>query len=215
VKDALASVSTILFLALRFSLATACLVLAFHRPLFNRKYSPGSIRAGILVGGFLFAGYLLQTLGLRLTTAPKSAFLTGLGTVMVPLLAMLVYRIRPRVAEIGGVLLASAGTALMTLQGSIGSINPGDLFTLGCAAAFPMHIVAVGHYSCEIPFELLSVVQIGTAAVFSLGLFWWVERPFVQWRPGVLFAIVVTGVLATALAFTVQAWAQSHTTSTR
>jgi drug/metabolite transporter (DMT)-like permease len=215
VKEALDSVSTVLFLALRFSVATLALLLVFRRPLANRRYPPGAVRSGVLVGLFLFAGYILQTLGLRLTTAPKSAFLTGLATVMVPLLAMLVYRIRPRAAEIGGVLLAAAGTALMTLQGSIGSINRGDLLTLGCAVAFAMHIVAVGHYSRDVSFELLSVTQIGTAAALSLSLFWWVEPPAIHWRPSVLFAILVTGVLATALAFTVQAWAQRYTTSTR
>ncbi len=47
-----------------------------------------------MIGVFLFCGYLLQTLGLQSTTPPKSAFLTGLATVMVPLLAALVYRIR-------------------------------------------------------------------------------------------------------------------------
>jgi drug/metabolite transporter (DMT)-like permease len=35
------------------------------------------------------------------------------------------------------------------------------------------------------------------------------------WRPSVVAAVLVTGVLATAMAFSVQAWAQRYTSSTR
>ena len=75
-KTALLDVSPILFLALRFSLATVALLVAVPRRLAgggaqNRRARPGSAGAGVLVGIFLFSGYLLQTLGLRLTTRPE------------------------------------------------------------------------------------------------------------------------------------------------
>lgn len=215
VKAALASVSPVLFLALRFALATAALLVVFRRA----RPAPGGYRkalfAGALTGTFLFAGYLFQTLGLRLTTAPKSAFITGLSTVMVPLLAALVYKIRPRVSELAGVIVATAGLGLMTLESAIGPVGRGDLLTLCCAAAFAAHIVTLGHFSDEMSFELLSAAQVGAAAVWSLALFWWVEIPQVLWRPAVVWAILITGLAATALAFTIQAWAQQYTTSTR
>jgi drug/metabolite transporter (DMT)-like permease len=174
-----------------------------------------SVGAGVLIGSLLFAGYLTQTLGLRLTSAPKSAFITGLCSVLVPVLAAVAYRIRPQVAEVAGLLVATVGMALMTLNGSIGAISRGDLLTLACAFAFAAHIVTLGHYSGTVSFELLSVTQIATSAVWSWSLLWWMEKPRVQWRPSVVCAILVTGLLATALAFTIQAWAQRYTTSTR
>ena len=64
-------------------------------------------------------------------------------------------------------------------------------------------------------FELLSVAQMAPPPCWSWALFWWVETPHVEWRPAVVCAILVTGLLATALAFTIQAWAQQYTTSTR
>src|ERR1019366_8524555 len=94
VKSALHQVSPLLFLASRFSVATVALAVMFR----GRWRAPDAPRvtvqmvaAGAMIGLFLFAGYLLQTLGLQSTTAPKSAFLTGLATVMVPLLGALVY----------------------------------------------------------------------------------------------------------------------------
>jgi drug/metabolite transporter (DMT)-like permease len=224
VKSALGGISSLLFLALRFSLATVALALLFRKPLVLRSTWKG-LGAGVLVGTFLFLGYLFQTLGLRLTSAPKSAFITGLTSVMVPLLGSFVYRNRPRISEWCGVLTATAGLGLMTLPGAglsgaqlpgaFGGINRGDVLTFFCAIAFAAHIVTLGYFSRRIGFELLSVAQVGTAAVLSLALCGWVETPHVEWQPEVISAILVTGLLATALAFTVQAWAQKYTTHTR
>jgi drug/metabolite transporter (DMT)-like permease len=173
----------------------------------------------VLVGSFLFLGYLFQTLGLRLTSAPKSAFITGLTSVMVPLLGSFVYRIRPRISEWFGILTATAGLGLMTLPGvgpaGTAAINRGDVLTFFCAIAFAAHIVTLGHFSRRMGFELLSVTQVGTAALLSLGLCGWTETPHMEWRAAVLSGILVTGLFATALAFTVQAWAQKYTTHTR
>ena len=214
VKSALAGISPLYFLALRFSLATVALLVLF-RGVGKGARDWKSVGAGVLIGSLLFAGYLTQTLGLRLTSAPKSAFITGLCSVLVPVLAAVAYRIRPQVAEVAGLLVATVGMALMTLNGSIGAISRGDLLTLACAFAFAAHIVTLGHYSGTVSFELLSVTQIATSAVWSWSLLWWMEKPRVQWRPSVVCAILVTGLLATALAFTIQAWAQRYTTSTR
>jgi drug/metabolite transporter (DMT)-like permease len=216
VKSALGYVSPLLFLAIRFTVATVALVLLFRGTWkWRRRASIKMFGAGCLAGVFLFAGYALQTIGLRLTTAPKSAFLTGLATVMVPLLGALVYKLRPRISEVLGVLIATFGMALMTIEGPIDSIGRGDLLTLGGAIAFAAHIVTLGHFSEKISFELLSVTQVGAAAVSSLTLFWWAETPRFQWHPVILWAILITGLFCTALAFTIQAWAQRYTTSTR
>lgn len=220
VKSALREISPVLFLAIRFSLATAALLALFRGAWLGR--SPKSPRvtgkmlaAGGMIGIFLFTGYLLQTLGLQTTTPPKSAFLTGLATVMVPLLGALVYSIKPQISEVAGVLAATLGMGLMTLEGPIGSIGRGDLLTFGGAIAFAAHIVATGHFVEQIGYEVLSITQVGAAALAALTLVWWVETPRIEWQPLVVWAILITGLLCTALAFTIQAWAQHYTTSTR
>jgi len=214
VKAALSDVSPILFLALRFSLAALALLALFDRAA-KQSWSWTAAGAGTLAGVFLFSGYALQTLGLRFTSAPKSAFLTGLTSVMVPLLGALVYRIRPQASEVAGVLVATAGLGLMTLEGVTRSIGRGDALTLLGAIAFAAYIVTLGHFSGQMSFELLSVTQIAAAAVLAIATFSWAETPRLAWRPAVVWAILVTGLVCTALAFTIQAWAQQYTTSTR
>jgi len=214
VKSALSDVSPILFLAMRFSLAALALT-AIFRGAGPSPWSWKAAGAGALAGSFLFSGYALQTIGLRFTSAPKSAFLTGLTSVMVPLLGALVYKNRPQVSEVVGVLVATVGLGLMTLEGLTGSIARGDLLTLIGALGFAAYIVTLGHFSGQMSFELLSVTQIAAAALWALALFSWAESPRLEWRPAVVWAILVTGLICTALAFTIQAWAQQYTTSTR
>ena len=215
VKGALAGISPILFLALRFSLAALVLLAIFRRRPGARAVAWAEFHAGVLVGALLFLGFLLQTLGLEFTTAPKSAFLTGLTSVAVPLVAALVYRIRPQRSVLLGLLTATAGMSLMTLGGPIGSMNRGDVLTLGCAVAYAGHIVTIGHFSEKMSFETLSLIQVATAAVLAGALFWWLEPARIAWRPSLVAAILVTGLLCTAWAFTVQAWAQQYTSSAR
>jgi drug/metabolite transporter (DMT)-like permease len=214
VKAALGQISPVLFLALRFSVAVLALLVLFRGP-GKGPFTWKAALGGSLCGVFLFSGYLLQTLGLRVTSAPKSAFLTGLTSVVVPLLASLVYKTRPQVSEVAGVLVATVGLGLMTLEGSIGAIGRGDVLTLLCAIAFAAHIVAVGHFSERMSFEFLAVTQVGTAAVLGSSLFWWAEKPHIEWRPAVVFAVLITGLLATAFAFTILSWALQYTTSSR
>jgi drug/metabolite transporter (DMT)-like permease len=214
VKAALADVSTFVFLALRFVLAAILLALIYRGAVRRQGLGPG-----LLAGGLLFTAYLFQTLGLEMTTPSKSAFLTGLSIPMVPLASSLVYKNRPRLLEVTGILIATVGMMLMTLPAGFPlgrfEIGRGDLLSLLCAVTFALHIVVIGHYSPFVGFESLAVVQIATAAMLGSALFWFAEPIRLHWSGRVAAAVLITGVLATALAFTAQAWAQQYTSATR
>ncbi|MCP5115841.1 MAG: DMT family transporter [bacterium] len=216
VKFALADVSTLLFLALRFLLAGLVLTVAYRRRL-SGAFAGGALRlrGGLLAGVFLFGGYAFQTFGLRQTTPSKSAFLTGLAIVMVPVIGALVYRVVPRLSEAVGVGIATVGMALMTLDGSDLGVNSGDVLTIVGAVFFAVHLLVVGRYSPRDGFERVSVAQVTMAAALALSTFWWGEEPYIEWSFTVLLALGVTGLFATAAAFTLQAWAQQHTSPTR
>jgi len=214
VKQALADVSTLLFLAIRFGLATIALVIIFHRRFRSANLSR-SFRAGAIAGFFLFSGYVLQTFGLKYTTASKTGFITGLYIPLVPLLGSLIYRKLPRAAEVLGITAAFAGMALMTVQSDILSVNKGDLLVAGCAVAYAFHILVLGRFAGSSDVGVLTVAQIATAMLASSATFWWAETPRIQWTPPVAIALGVTSLLATALAFSVQTWAQRYSSPTR
>jgi drug/metabolite transporter (DMT)-like permease len=212
VKRALDDSSAILFVALRFLIATLVIAWLFRRRLYRDRVA---IRGGLLAGICLFAGYAFQTAGLKLTTPSKAAFLTGLSIVMVPLLNSLVYRVYPHVSEAVGVVLATVGMGLMTLQGDTGGVSRGDFLVILGALAFAGHIVTLGHYSRIAPFESLAVWQLATTAALGMATLWWMEKPFLRPTPIWWFALLVSSLISTALAFTIQAWAQQVTSATR
>jgi drug/metabolite transporter (DMT)-like permease len=214
VKRALDDASPLVFLSLRFAIAALALALIFRGRWNLERRLAASIGGGCVAGLCLFAGYAFQTAGLKYTSAAKSAFLTGTSIAMVPFLAAAVYRRRPELSEILGVLVVSAGMGLMTLEGQSLTLERGEWLTLLCAAGFAAHIVALGYYAKRVSFEVVAVMQVAVAGLLAGGTFWWMENPFLRWSAGVLVALVITGLLATALAFSVQAWAQQYTSAT-
>lgn len=216
VKEALEQVSTLLFLGLRFAIAAAALALIF-RGKGSRAHGKRSteLRAGLVMGCFLFCGYFLQTAGLRSTTAAKAGFITGFYIPLVPVIGAIVNRRLPHLAEAAGVVMATIGMTLLTLSPGSLSAGKGELLMLGCSVAFAIHILLLGHYSKRVSYERLSVYQIATAASLSGLTFWWAEVPRWHLTSGVVVALLLTSLLATAFAFAVQTWAQQFTTPTR
>ena len=93
VKQALDDISTLLFLTLRFSIASVALLLLFWNKLRTEDQNfRHSIRGGVMAGVCLFSGYVLQTFGLKYTSAAKAGFITGMYIPFVPLFGALVYR---------------------------------------------------------------------------------------------------------------------------
>jgi drug/metabolite transporter (DMT)-like permease len=110
--------------------------------------------------------------------------------------------------------------AMMTLPVSgfdvgVFGIGQGDLLSILCAVTFALHIVLVSHYSPVMGFETIAVTQVAVAAVLGLGFFGFAEPIRLHLSAGVAIAVLVTGLLATAVAFTTMAWAQQYTTATR
>jgi drug/metabolite transporter (DMT)-like permease len=210
VQNSLSEISPLAFLACRFSLAAAVLFL-LNRNTFRRA----AILPGIVTGVFLFAGYAFQTIGLQSTTASKSAFLTSLSVPMVPFAAALVYRKAPSRREILGLVFASLGMILLTIPNQLNQISRGDVFSFFCAVSFAAQVVAVSHYAGRGNFGTFVTMQMITVTALSLATCRWAEPFFFRPTRAAYFAIAITGLLATALAFSIQAWAQQFTTVNR
>ena len=206
VKDALVLATPSAFVAVRFTLAGILLFVLVSRG------RPGLAVTGrgLLLGIFLYTGYLFQTTGLVYTTASKSAFITGFAVVIVPFVqAMHGFKIRK--ATVLGAALGLAGIYLLVMPRGLASVNRGDALTLIAACAFAVHIVLVGVYTRRFPFRQLVSLQILTVGVLAF-LSWPLGMPFrITWTVGLVMAVLVTALLATALAFSIQNWAQQFT----
>jgi drug/metabolite transporter (DMT)-like permease len=219
VKDALQDASPLLFNLLRMTLAFIALAIVNHRQL--RHITRTTLLSATVVGLFLAAGYQFQTAGLARTTAAKSAFITGLVVVFVPLFTA-IPALRPASAHAPrwttaiGALLAFLGLLLLTtpagttFQNLFTSISLGDGLTLLCAVAFAGHLLSLAHTSHRIPTGQLATLQIGAAAIIMAITLPLGGTPHITVTPRLLIALAVTSLFATAAAFTIQSWAQQH-----
>jgi drug/metabolite transporter (DMT)-like permease len=211
VKDAVAIYPLFAYLALRFAFASGTLALPGARRL--RALGRDGALAGILAGALLGAGYALQTAGLERTTVSSTGFITGMYVVLTPLLALVVLRLHVGRGAWLGVVLATAGLALLAgvHRGSL----LGDLLVLAGAAVYSLQIVLMERYAPRYDAIAFTLVEMLTAfgglLAIALALR---DVPFPHgWT--VWGALLVTGVFASALAFLAQVWAQRRTTAAR
>lgn len=218
VKAALDDASPLVLNSARMVVA-ALLLGIFYRKKIALLTKP-AMAAGVLAGTFLFAGYAFQTSGLKLTTPSKSAFLTGTSSVLVPIALVAIWRVRIHLWRVVGIVLALAGLFLMTVPGGpagladFANVNLGDLLTIGCAICFTFHVIFVGRASQRFPFEQVAFLQVAAAAILMTLSTPLLEHPYFRPTPTVITAVLITGILCTAVAFSVQSWAQQFTPAT-
>jgi len=217
IKDALHDITPLYFNAVRMLLAAACLLLFYRRHL--GKLERSTLLYGALLGVLLWLGYGFQTSGLVYTTPSKSAFLTGLSVILVPVFLTVIWRRKVNRWTVLGVVTAFVGLYLLTVpQGEgvfdLSSVNRGDLLTIGCAIAFGFHIIVLGRATKHHAFEQMAVLQTTFAAIFMTVTGPLLENGHAIWSARVIWAIVITALLCTAVAFSIQAWAQQFTPPT-
>jgi drug/metabolite transporter (DMT)-like permease len=196
-RDSVAAASPTAFLSVRFGIGAAAL-LGYARLRLARP--EGLLRPSLLAGGALLVGYLLQTVGLQYTNTSTSAFITYMLVVLVPVFAAIQHRALP--ARRVMIAVAVTTTGLWLLTGGVDSVGKGELLTLGCAAAYALHILLVGRFANRFNAIWFTGVQL---AVVSVGCFvpgllqGGYDFGLVAWR-GALY----TGIGASAVALTLQ-----------
>ncbi len=221
VKAALLDVSPLLFNLIRMLLAFVVLAAWSWGKL--RSSTRRDLRAGAAAGLFLGLGYQFQTAGLTRTTPTKSAFITGLVVVLVPLLGAIPGVHPPQMQPtrwngFAGALLAFAGLILLTTPphsaALLSGIGIGELLTLGCAFAFAGHLLTIARVASTLDARRLGAIQVGAAACLMLVTLPLDSRPVLHWNATVVWALLITSLIATAAAFTIQSWAQKHISAT-
>lgn len=205
VKDAISQYPTLPFLGIRFILAALVMVIAVRR-----LPTRAVLRVGIPIGLALAAGYLLQTVGLQTTSAGNAGLITGLFVVFTPLLEGLLGTHVPRRTFVAAV-VALCGASLLAGAGGTG-FHLGDVLVVGCALAFGAHIVMLGRWGPGLPAAPLAMVQMLVAGLLFAGA----GAPQMSVPPTAVWpALAVTAVLASALGFLIQTWAQMHISASR
>ena len=207
VQDAIAELPTMAFLAYRFLPAALLMAAAFWAPV--RRLSREGWRAGALMGVFLTAGYVFQTLGLERTTVSNTGFITGLFVVLTPVLGALF--LRERISGVAWVAAGASALGLYLLSGAGGDFElRGDGLVFLCALSFAAHILATSRGVGSHDPGALVVVQLAVCGVACLAIAALAGDLETPRGETVWSALVVTSLVASALGFFVQTFAQQH-----
>lgn len=211
-KDALSSVSTYNFLAIRFLLAFFISFVVFIKNMKNVDVK--TLKYAIILGGVLFSHFAFQTVGLNYTTASKSAFITGFNIILVPVIMSILMKKAPKKKTIISVIISFIGIGLLTLGKDVSGVNIGDAYTLVCALSFAIYIVLVEKYVKDVDSIAFAVIQIGVVGVLSLAASLMLESPVIPAMSGVWINIVILSVVCTSGAYIIQNLAQKYTPPT-
>ena len=199
---------------MRFLLAFALLTPFAWPKLKQLKFRTMGI--GITLGLLIWGGYISQTIGIQYTTASKAAFITALSVVITPMLAALLLRKRPEREAVVGVVLATLGLGLLTLDlADPWVLQKGDLWVLVCACLYALQIIMVDRYGAFADALLLTWVEIGTVAVVVLGAAVMSASPPQLNQVNVWGSLIYLALFATAAAQYLQIRVQPYTTPTR
>jgi drug/metabolite transporter (DMT)-like permease len=212
VQDAIERLPPMAFLAYRFLPAAALVAIAFWRPL--RRLSARGWRVAVVMGAFLTAGYVFQTLGLEHTTASNAGFITGLFVVLTPLFGALLFGLR--VGRAGWAAAGVSALGLFLLSGAGGEFSlSGDGLVFLCACAFAAHILVTARAVAQHEVGALVAVQLAVCGFFCLVVAGFGSDLDAPRGATVWNALLVTSLVASALGFIVQTYAQQHTPAAR
>jgi drug/metabolite transporter (DMT)-like permease len=207
VKQSLNDIDPVALVAFRFLLAAVLMGIYL---IYTRRNPFQDWRKGVLLGAILFFLYVPQTIGLGITSAANSAFITGLFIAFVPFLSILILKKRPRLAQWMAVFVSLAGLWLLT--GGLTRINAGDLITLSAAFTYTVHIMLSDRYiSGNIDVYVYAFQQFFVVGIMSMAAALLFNLPLAINSQAALGSTIFLAVFPTLSAFVIQFKAQQIT----
>ncbi|MEY8561581.1 DMT family transporter [Eggerthellaceae bacterium 3-80] len=195
----------------RFVIAGVLLgVITLHR---RRTVDASHLRAGAILGVFLFLSYWTNSTGLTDTTASNSSFLTTLYVVIIPFLGWLITSKKPTAYNIVAALVCVAGVGCVSYAGASGfSLRFGDLITLLSALFLSIHVLLTAKYAPGRDMTLLTVIQflVAGALGFLIGGITETTPNFTTLSTDTLINLAYLGVFASCVALLFQNTAVAH-----
>lgn len=196
------------FNGIRYILGGLCLlpvILIFERkgtPWRDKKLLLASLAAGFV----LYAASALQQAGVMLTgDAGKSGFITGLYTVLVPILCAILFRKKTSVNMWIGAVFATAGLYLLSVTDGIRSVSLGDLLLFIGAFFWAGHIIVIDRTGDELSSLRFACLQFLFCGILSLVTAFLFEEP-ILWENvrGAMIPLAYCALMSTGVAYTLQ-----------
>ena len=202
------SLPIFLYITLRFSIAIIGFVPYFYH---FRRIDKKSALGGFLTGFIYFLSMVLQTAGIQTTSAGKAAFITALGTIIVPFIAWIGFRRKINIRIWIALPFCFVGTSLLLLEGETGIVI-GDFLVLACSFFYAVFIIFNDKYVRLVDVYVFSVFQLITIAIFSFLASFIFNESFNFGTVDYSFWLIILylGFAVTTLPFLFQNWSQQY-----
>lgn len=164
---------------------------------------------GLICGTALCLASNFQQLGIEHSTVGKSAFITTLYIVLVPLLGLF-FKKKLSLQIWCGVILALIGLYLLCMKDEAFVLTTGDIYLLLCAFFFTIQITAVDYFAPKVNCVALSLMQFFVTAIESgIGMLY-TGLPSLENIFDAMIPLLYAGVLSSGIAYTFQIIGQKH-----
>jgi drug/metabolite transporter (DMT)-like permease len=226
-REGMSSIGPFMFSALRMYLGTLTLIpiiyITLYRSKTNKNYIPKSqaeekagnkilIQGGLWCGVIIFFAANFQQVGLVSTSAGKTAFITTLYILLVPLIGIFLKR------ELhwniwAGVVIGTVGLYFLSITDTL-TIAFGDLVILIGAFFWAFHILCMDYYAPKVMVTKLIAIQFFISGSLSLVVSLLTEPLIFSGLMGAMPTIVYTGIMSSGFAFTFQGLGQKDANPT-
>ena len=132
-------------LFLRFLSGGALIYIFFYKRI-NKNFVQ-VFKQGFIIAALLFAALVTQTVGLNYIGGGRSAFISAIYVLLVPLIIWVFKKTFPGFITLGAAALCVLGMYLLTGDEMSGTFNFGDLLTIICAFIFAAQVILIGKYT--------------------------------------------------------------------
>ncbi|MCX6158215.1 MAG: DMT family transporter [Ignavibacteriae bacterium] len=217
VKLALNYMSPNAFIFFRFFITLSIFLAVYRKRI--KTFKKVEVNRGIILGCFLFVGFLTQTVGLKYTSSANSAFITGTNLILIPIVQIVIIKIKPKFENIIGIIIVMFGIYILSdVQNT--QLNFGDFITMICSVAFAFHIVYLdkySHISDTMPLIYGQYLAMTVLSFLSMLFFehLWLGQFKFEYNNFLLFSVVFNGIFSTFIALFLAMRFQKYTTPVR
>ncbi len=200
-------------ITLRFVISAILINIIFFKKI-KENITKKAIKAGIILGVFLFIAFAFQTIGFVYTTPSKNAFITAVNVVIVPFIGYLIYK--RKIDKIGVIssIITLVGIGVLSLEVDF-SVNIGDMLTLVCAVGFAFHIFFMSEFTKVNSPIVLTSVQFITVSILSFILQVVLGEGKIDASVGGYMGVIYLGIFSTTICFLVQSICQRKVEGTK
>ena len=209
---------TFYIVSIRFLVAAAALALIFHRHF--RNFHKEILKYAFLLSFCITSMYIFGTIGIKYTTSVRASFFTCLSFVIIPILNLVIYKLKLNKTIVISVLICLAGMFLLSYTADMGtlSLNAGDLLCILAATAGALHIIFLDRVTKQENMEpilftifLMAFVALwSTLIALATGAFAYADTTPFQFG-----SIIALGLFCSAAAFLLQSICQKYVPSNR